>query len=274
MRQNSTQITVLIENTVRLPGLKAEHGWSVYIESEHGKILFDTGQSSQMVDNASLLNIDLGSIEKVVVSHGHFDHTGGLPELLKLNPSVLVYAHPDIFKTRFYRRPGGSAREIGIAQKELDLSRFVLSREPVVLFPGCLTTGLIPIREGHITTEGNFFEDPGATRRDQIQDDQALILDGEQGLTVILGCCHVGLKATFDQVRKLTGKSSIFMVLGGMHLVDASNELLEQTIQTLNDFSVRKIGLGHCTGYQGAMDIQAAFPERCFPCNTGLQLRV
>jgi 7,8-dihydropterin-6-yl-methyl-4-(beta-D-ribofuranosyl)aminobenzene 5'-phosphate synthase len=64
------------------------------------------------------------------------------------------------------------------------------------------------------------------------------------------------------------------MVLGGMHLVDASNELLEQTIQTLNDFSVRKIGLGHCTGYQGAMDIQAAFPERCFPCNTGLQLRV
>lgn len=267
------QITVLIENTVRLPGLKAEHGWSVYVETGHGVLIFDTGQSSQMVENAARLNLDLEKAERVVISHGHYDHTGGLPELMKINSRAPIHAHPDIFKTRYYKRPGGSPREIGIADKDMERERFVFSREPAVLFPGCMTTGVIPIGENHVTTEGSFYEDRDATRKDAIQDDQALILEGGDGLIVILGCCHAGLKATLDQVHRLTGRSTISMVLGGMHLVDASKELVEQTIQALRDYSVSRIGLGHCTGYQGAIALQNAFRDRCFPCTTGVRLR-
>lgn len=271
---NKIQITVLIENTVRLPELKAEHGWSVHIETEYGNLLFDTGQSSQLIENAALLNIDLNRVDKVAISHGHYDHTGGLPELLKRNTEALIYAHSDIFKTRYYKRPGGSPREIGITQKNLDLSRFLFSGEPVRLYPSCITTGVIPIGDNYVTTEGNFYEDVGGDKLDPITDDQALILESEKGLIVILGCCHAGLKASFEQVRRITGESSIYMVMGGMHLIDASEELLKQTIETLREYSVKRIGLGHCTGHHGALILQSAFPDQCFPCNTGLRLKV
>ncbi|NLC07616.1 MAG: MBL fold metallo-hydrolase [Syntrophomonadaceae bacterium] len=268
---STTCISILVENTVQLPGLKAEHGWSVFIESSKGRILFDTGQSPLLLANAKLLGLDLSAVDKIVISHGHYDHTGGLAEILQLNPVAQVYAHPDIFKPRFYRRPDGTAREIGMPKEIINSKRFTLSRESVALFPGCLTTGEIPKSQPDLTVK-HFFEDRAGTHPDLIKDDQALILESRKGLIVILGCCHSGLKATFDRVKALTGQTSIYMVIGGMHLNGASAELVKQTIRALREYSVQRIGLGHCTGAMGTFALQTEFPDRCFPCLTGLRM--
>ena len=268
-----TQITILIENTVRLPRLIAEHGWAVLIENKYGKVLFDTGQSSEVLRNAALLNIDMSTIDKIVISHGHYDHTGGLAEVLEVNPGASVFTHPDVFKPKFYMRPGGTAREIGMPINVVCSNRFSFSRESIMLFPGCLTTGEIPKSKPDLTPRC-FFENSDVTSLDLIKDDQALIIESKKGLVVVLGCCHSGLKATFDQVKNLTGQSKIYMVIGGMHLVDASPEMVEQTIQALREYSVMKIGLGHCTGYLGAFTLQTAFPNQCFPCITGVKIKV
>jgi 7,8-dihydropterin-6-yl-methyl-4-(beta-D-ribofuranosyl)aminobenzene 5'-phosphate synthase len=267
-------ISILVENTVQLPGLKAEHGWSVLIESNKGRILFDTGQSSLLLANAKPLGLDLSAVDKIVISHGHYDHTGGLADILQLNSKAQVYAHPDIFKCRFYLPPmGGEAREIGVPAALLNSKRFNLSHDSVILFPGCLNTGEIPKSQPDLTVK-HFFEDRAGTRPDLIKDDQALILESRKGLIVILGCCHSGLKATFDRVKALTGQTSIYMVIGGMHLNGASAKLMKQTIQTLREYSVQRIGLGHCTGAMGTFALQTEFPDRCFPCPTGLRMSI
>lgn len=273
MSQKNTEITVLVENTANIPGFKAEFGWSVFIENEYGKLLFDAGQSSQILQNATLLDIDLNSVEKVFLSHGHFDHTGGLPDLMALNPNALIYAHPDVIQPKFHKLPAGPGVGIGMP-KGIDLSRFKFSKESLILFPRCMTTGEIPVGDEVVSPAGSFYTDSEGSERDYIKDDQSVILESAEGLVVILGCCHSGLKATFDQIQNLTGKSKIFMVLGGMHLIEASKELIEQTINTLKEYSVSRIGIGHCTGYQGAIALQSAFQGKCFPCTTGVRLRV
>ncbi|MDH7479697.1 MAG: MBL fold metallo-hydrolase [Syntrophomonadaceae bacterium] len=268
------RITILMDNTVRVPRLKAEHGWAALVEKGPERLLFDTGQSPQFLENARLLGIDLTGVSKAVLSHGHYDHSGGLPEFLRLNSRALVYAHPGVLITRFSRPPGETAREIGIPRDGIDARRLVLTSEPVSLFAGCLTTGEIPRGEYDPASEGHFYEDREGSRLDLIGDDQALILESGEGLIVILGCCHSGLKATLDRVRAITDETSVFMVLGGLHLADASDRLMEQTARALREYSVRSIGLSHCTGHRGSLFLLEEFPGRCFPANTGLKIQV
>ncbi|MFC1509231.1 MBL fold metallo-hydrolase, partial [Candidatus Omnitrophota bacterium] len=150
MNKEIITVTVLVENTVSQQDLKAEHGLSFWIETADGNILWDTGQSGLFVSNAQKLGIPLQSTTHIVISHGHYDHTGGLLEVLKQAPHAHVFGHPDMFIQRFslHSKKPNSITPIGmpflqhiVEQRCKSLN---LNSESVEILPGISTTGEIP----------------------------------------------------------------------------------------------------------------------------------
>jgi len=248
------KIVVLVENSVLHRELYAEHGLSLYVETDRGKILFDTGQSDLLIRNARTLGIDLTKIDKIVLSHGHYDHTGGLLPLLKtFKKRIKVIAHPDAFKKIHFSCGGGVSRDIGIPFEESDLRRYaelIEEDKPREILPGIVTTGEIERRTNFEDAGEGFFLDPNCTKPDIIRDDQALILDSEKGLIVLFGCGHSGLINTLSKVRELFPNREIRTIMGGFHLGGASEERLERTCEALSKFGVKEIYPGHCTGWR------------------------
>ena len=275
MIDKTISITVLVENTVGRQDLKAEHGLSFWIETEDGKLLWDTGQSGLLINNAQKLGITLNLLKHIALSHGHYDHTGGLLEILKMAPHAHVYGHPDLFVQRFIKNrtavysvePVSSPMEKDIVKERCE--SLVLSLDPVEILPGIFTTGEIPRETSFEDTGGDFFLDVACTKRDPIIDDQALYIESSQGIIVILGCAHSGVVNTINYVSKLTRQENIFAVLGGMHLLMASKERLEATADAFARYDVQIIGPCHCTGLKAITYLRSRFPDRFVECSTG-----
>ena len=275
MIDKTISITVLVENTVGRQDLKAEHGLSFWIETEDGKLLWDTGQGGLLINNAQKLGITLNLLKHIALSHGHYDHAGGLLEILKMAPHAHVYGHPDLFVQRFIKNrnavysvePVSSPMEKDIVKERCE--SLVLSLDPVEILPGIFTTGEIPRETSFEDTGGDFFLDVACTKRDPIIDDQALYIESSQGIIVILGCAHSGVVNTINYVSKLTRQENIFAVLGGMHLLMASKERLEATADAFARYDVQIIGPCHCTGLKAITYLRSRFPDRFVECSTG-----
>ncbi|MFA5688868.1 MAG: MBL fold metallo-hydrolase [Kiritimatiellales bacterium] len=147
-------VTVLSNNCVFKKGLLAEHGWSLWIEADDHIFLWDTGQGLAIEHNARELNLDLRRIEAVLLSHGHYDHTGGLRNVLKYAPHAKIYCHPAVFQPQYRREPGGKkSREIGLpfyTQETLEAAcgGLIASAEPVEIISGVWMSGEIPRDHG------------------------------------------------------------------------------------------------------------------------------
>ena len=275
MIDKSIDITVLIENTVSHKDLKSEHGLSFWIETDYGNLLWDTGQTALLLYNAQKLGLSLRATTHIGLSHGHYDHTGGLLEVLKLAPHAHVYGHPDLFVKKYIKyenaeysvKPVGSPVEKDIVEKRC--KSLILSLEPVEILPGIFTTGEIPRKTSFEDTGGDFFLDRACTKRDPIIDDQALYIEGSQGIIVILGCAHSGVVNTLNYISELTRQRKIFAVFGGMHLLKASKERLEVTAKTLAQYDVQVIGPCHCTGLKAITYLISRFTDRFVECSTG-----
>ncbi|MGQ9652357.1 MAG: MBL fold metallo-hydrolase [Phycisphaerae bacterium] len=271
------RITVLVENTAESPGLLAEHGLAFWIEAGSQCILFDTGQGGVLVSNACRLGISLSRVDAVVLSHGHYDHTGGLAEALRGNRPNAIYAHPDALKPKFARNKDGTSREIGIpvaCEQAVDRRRgqLVLTEGPTAVFNGLMVTGPVPRVTEFEDTGGPFFLDPQCRSPDPIVDDQAVFFESTQGTVVLLGCAHAGVINTLRYVRQLTGERPIHTVLGGMHLVGASAQRLKRTIDELREMNIHRLGPAHCTGRAATAALWDALPDRCVPCHVGTQV--
>lgn len=267
-----TRITVLVENTVHRPGLLAEHGLSYWIEAGDRRVLFDTGQGSVLAGNAYKLGVPLRQAEAVVLSHGHFDHTGGLAEVLKQGPSMAVYLHPAALEPKFARNDNGTAREIGMpapAQAALDqrAPRPVFTTEPTPVAGGLTATGPVPRTTDFEDTGGPFFLDRDTRRPDPLADDQSLFFDTSQGTVVLLGCAHSGVINTLRYVQSLTGARPIHAVVGGMHLVRASAERLARTVEEFRRLNVAILAPAHCTGMAATVGLWQALGPKCRVCN-------
>ena len=270
------KITTLSENSASPVGL-AEWGLGMLVEADGRKILFDTGSGTAAVHNAHLLGVDLAEIDSIVLSHGHYDHTGGLYEVLRRAGRKEVIAHPDIWARKYGRLENSPERFIGVphVREALEVmgASFRLSREPVRLSPKITTTGEIPMVTDYEAVEEYLRVKEGdALKPDTLADDLALVIDAEYGLVVILGCAHRGIVNTLKQARKVTGRELIYAAIGGTHLIHASRERLERTAADLKAMGVQHLGVSHCTGFTASAYLAGEFGEMFFQNNSGLCL--
>jgi 7,8-dihydropterin-6-yl-methyl-4-(beta-D-ribofuranosyl)aminobenzene 5'-phosphate synthase len=269
------RFTTLTENTANY-GFMAEWGFSILIEADGRRILMDTGMSCSAVYNAQLLGVDLNTIDTIVLSHGHLDHTGGLGDTLRRKQAaVRIIAHPDIWADKYIRRESGE-QCIGLPFNRPSLesmgARFELSREPVRITDHVTTSGEIPMTSDYETIDDNLLVRRGSQFvPDPLADDLALIINTGSGLVVVLGCAHHGLINTLRHARKITGQDSIYAVIGGTHLLRASPERLTQTVAELREMGVQMIGVSHCTGFYASSRLAEEFPEGFFLNNAGTQ---
>ena len=251
----STDISVtVIVNNVAHPPLVEEHGLALLIESNGQRILFDTGAGVALLPNLKTLGIAPATIDRIVLSHGHNDHTGGV----HLLPERPLYFVPGIAKQRYSFR-NGERHDLSMPSQGMARLNGQFAR-PIVMFteslPNLFLTGPIPRISGE-DCGGNFFQDENGTLPDTIHDEQALLLN-----TILFpGCCHAGIINTIEFCRKMLPKRKITTIIGGLHLRSASEERLRQTANYLCHRQIRKMYLLHCTGDIAITRLQQLMPE-------------
>jgi len=272
------RITFLVENTAGGRGLLGEHGLSFWIELNGKRFLFDTGQGHVLLNNARRLGIGLDHIDAIALSHGHYDHTGGLGEVLRSSRATTVYAHPAAFEAKYARNPDGSARDVGMPglDEEMirDMTELVLVEEPVKLCRGLHLTGPVPRTTDFEDTGGAFFKDRACVEPDPLVDDQAAFIETQASTVVILGCAHAGVINTLRHVQSLTGNRPVHTVIGGMHLLHAGPERMDKTVNELRRLDVQRFLACHCTGMAAVARLWQEFPGRCAVCPVGTVLEV
>ena len=271
----------LVDNAVfRGSALWGEHGVAFWIETPDGSLLFDTGQSGDvLVHNAELMDIDFGRCDALALSHAHYDHTGGLERFFGLSRSgIPLYASPDLFRERYVLKDG-QARSIGLSIPQDDVARQTqlrLSSEPLEILPGVWTTGEISARLDFEGRSAQHHVRIGETwQPDPYRDDLSLVLQTSQGLVVVCGCCHAGLLNTLTHIRR-SFSQPLRAIIGGTHLADAGPEALDHVIAELRqrcEGHVPDLYLNHCTGEHALAVLAQAFGERVHPCPAGTVLR-
>lgn len=264
------RITVLADETVTTRNARGEHGLCFHIEAGDRRILFDTGQGLVLADNAKALGIDLGAVKAIVLSHGHYDHVGGLPiALAAARHPVAVHAHPDVLQAKYHK-----TRSIGMSpavREALDgpNCRQIFSSESGEVFPGLFRTGEIPRPYAEETLTEIFHLDPEGNNPDPLLDDQSLYFDTLQGTVVLLGCAHAGVIHILDHVRHLTHNRPIRAVLGGMHLGAASPARMQWVLDHIHRIAPSILVPMHCTGPKAIAALWHEFPDRMRPGGAG-----
>ena len=242
--------------------LWGEHGLALLIDTQSGRILFDTGQSGTvLLHNLNLLGIELETINALAISHAHHDHTGGLPALLDHVAGIPLHAHPDLFRERFSRREG-MLKSVGLPLERKALEQHLelrLSAEPTEILPGVWTTGEITDRtEPEGRSAYHLVRGTEGWEPDPYRDDMALVLETGKGLVVLCGCCHAGLLNTLAHVRRTFGPD-INAVAGGTHLLHADEAHLRRVMEVLRELGVPQLYLNHCTGQRAYVTLAQAF---------------
>jgi 7,8-dihydropterin-6-yl-methyl-4-(beta-D-ribofuranosyl)aminobenzene 5'-phosphate synthase len=241
------KIVTLVENLVYSKGLYAEHGLSIYIETKNKKILFDTGQSSMFLQNAKTLGISIKDIDILILSHGHYDHTGGLYTFLEENDRAKVYAKKQLFIPKY----SGQRRFIGTLYNEelLNGRLFFVDKlteitEDVFIMPeiSILNSSDTHFKGLKIKLDGKFIQD-------EVDDELFLILKKEEKINIITACSHRGIS---NICAAATNKFSlpIGLILGGFHLKDSTKNQFMQIISYFRSLMPESIGVCHCTGIE------------------------
>lgn len=262
-----TKITVICENTASIPKLTGEFGLSFLIERDKNT-LFDTGQGIAVIQNLKMLGKDIKKIERIILSHGHFDHTGGLEAVLKeKGGKTPVFVNPDIFteKVALFESPQGNVTmPIGLPLKKEDYEASGAEFMPV--------EGIAKIDEG-LFAVSNIKRAPGwkawdarlkqkkndAVIDDPFNDDLSLLLETDSGPVVVLGCAHAGIVEILQNISEEKGYKEFYAVIGGTHLGTAPLEYINNAIDALKKYKVKIIGTSHCTGFKAASTIFSNF---------------
>ena len=271
------RIVTLVENSPgEHKGLAYEHGLCFHIETGDNSLLFDVGQSDAAVRNAAKLRIDLQAVRSVVLSHGHYDHSGGLRALAATTTRFELVTGSGFFEAKYGERNGAYEYlgndfdadwlgDAGIALATLDA--------PVrKLAPGIHAITRFPrVHPDEIVNPRFKVRVNGALLSDTFADEVMLTVDTPKGVVAMLGCAHPGVKNMLDAASTRLDRP-IYAVIGGTHLVEASHDSLQLTLQYLQQKNIAVIGASHCTGAEGMGCLTTAFGDRYFHNRTGSTL--
>jgi 7,8-dihydropterin-6-yl-methyl-4-(beta-D-ribofuranosyl)aminobenzene 5'-phosphate synthase len=225
------------------PALVSEFGLALLLENEGKSFLFDTGAGESLLHNLKALEIPLEKCGSVILSHGHYDHTGGLAFL---NPEELWFCS-GVEDPQYSRHADGTMHKISMPAASLEVARKVAQATPMNLFDyigyGIFLTGPIARRSPE-DCGGDFFHDEACTQKDIVPEEQALL--STSGV-LVTGCCHAGIINTLFHCHKMLPELPIHTIVGGLHLKNADVIRLEQTANILKQFKVKNLYLMHCT---------------------------
>jgi 7,8-dihydropterin-6-yl-methyl-4-(beta-D-ribofuranosyl)aminobenzene 5'-phosphate synthase len=258
----------------------AGHGLSLlvrtYIGDEKHEIIYDAGPSNEILEhNVKLLDVNLSPVEGIVMSHGHWDHFGGLEWTLKKigKKSIPVYLHPRMLAPRRTVRHTDEGTKVVdfpdiITEEQIESlgGAPVKSNKPITLAGDTLLrTGEVPrITEYEKGMPGHEMQVEGKWVNDvEVVDDCGLIINVEEkGLVVLTGCAHAGVVNSVGEAIRLTGTDDVYAIIGGIHLMRASEMVIENTVRDLKEFDPRVIACGHCTGWRAQHAMSREFGKR------------
>ncbi len=270
-------ITCIVENTAS-GELLGEHGLSFLIEAGKNRILFDTGAGNVFAQNASKLRIPRKSIDALVLSHGHYDHTGGIKDALPfLKEDANIFFHPAALEPKYSLRPDGLAY-IGISEDDRRLlmefpGEKISLRNSQEVADGIRTSGEVARMQKEETPESKFFLDSEGKRPDIVLDDLSLFIRTEKGILVLAGCCHSGPVNTIEQARRLFPKDRIRAFVGGTHLVNADERRIAFTSARFKSCSLEVLAPCHCTGEPAKCILFGENRNVYRPCASGSSFR-
>ena len=276
------KITIVVDNSVPTQAPKpflGEHGLSMLLELGGERLLFDTGQGGAVIHNLGLLGIAPASLDAIALSHGHYDHTGGLaPVLERAGKRLPVYLHERAFGEK-YSDSGGTRRFIGMPMRRARLAAlgadFHGVGEPRAWRPNVWLSGPVPRSTPYETGDAHLLAPDAASGcdcQDPLEDDMALFCRTPRGLVVIGGCAHSGLVNMVRHGFGVTGCERLHGWIGGTHLGPAGSEQQEATLGQLIEFAPDFVAANHCTGFRMMARLQAAFGERFIPAFVGTEV--
>lgn len=272
------KLDLIVENKTYESGIIAEHGLALLIETGEKTILFDSGGSHSLINNAKAMDVNLAKVDFAVLSHGHYDHSGGFPDFNSVNPNAPIYLHQNAFKETYEIDESGKPKgsNLGIQWSDEDKKRLapnlVYTSGPVFITDNMVISGSIPheMRE-HET--GRFLEKIGdGYKFDEMEHEQFLAIKENNLLYLFSACSHTGVKPVVDYAKQLFPDTAIRMIFGGFHLFLSQMDLLLNAVDRIATLDVEYFMPVHCTGLKATFRMKELLGNRCLVLNAGDKL--
>lgn len=269
-------ITLIVNDLDSNPNLICEFGFSVFIQDEDISLIFDTGQSRKFIKNIKTLNIDPKNIKNIIISHNHYDHSGGLKQYIEsFNNSFTLTINSNFFDKKisfsdlYFKILGTNFSQEYLIKKGVKIN-FI--NDHIHIFSKNITifTNFENLNNFELVNKLHYRRNNRTFTLDNMSDEIVLGLDTNSGFFLLCGCSHIGIVNIVENIKKWTGKK-IIGIIGGIHLNKSNTSRIYKTAEYLRKENIQYLVLSHCTG-KNTLKIFKDFGLNLIPNNTGSTL--